>query len=134
MVSRACLSSVLALALLTASFAGGCGASEGSPNAADAGIQAAADAASGPGPDDASPTARFTVSAAVVGLEGHGLVLHDVSGASVTVAPAPGGAAQTGVVVADVPAQTSYDVSVRTQPTNPLQECVVSGGKGTIVA
>ncbi len=75
----------------------------------------------------------FTVSASVVGLQGTGLVLREKSGAELTVAP-QGGATQKVTFPAKLPAGTTYEVTVKTQPSGPPQSCVVTGGTGTIVA
>jgi hypothetical protein len=89
-------------------------------------------------PDDAGSDAgtgtekTYKISASVVGLTGSGLVLQDASGASIPVTA--GAATQTVTIAAAAKAGTAYDVSVKTQPSAPTQRCVVTGGKGTVVA
>lgn len=83
---------------------------------------------------DSGPAATFSVSAAVVGFKGSGLVLQDKSGVTIPVTAQPNGATQTVVILSKVPAQTAFDVSIKTQPGGPAQTCVVAGGKGVVVA
>ncbi len=81
---------------------------------------------------DAGPEKTYKITASVVGLTGTGLVLQDASGASIPVTA--GAATQTVTIAAAAKAGTAYDVSVKTQPSGPPQICVVTGGKGTVVA
>jgi hypothetical protein len=81
---------------------------------------------------DAGPEKTYKITASVVGLTGTGLVLQDASGASIPVTA--GAATQTVTIAASAKAGTAYDVSVKTQPSGPPQICVVTGGKGTVVA
>jgi hypothetical protein len=81
---------------------------------------------------DAGPEKTYKITASVVGLAGTGLVLEDASG--VTIPVSAGAATQTVTIAGGVKAGTAYDVSVKTQPSGPPQVCVVTGGKGTVVA
>lgn len=94
----------------------------------DAGVPATD---SGIGSD--SGTKTFSLSATVVGLKGTGLVLKDKSGATLAVTP-NGGASQKATFPVKIPAGGAFAVTVETQPSDPPQTCVVSGGSGTVVA
>ncbi len=114
----------------------GCGSDGGGDVTGDAGslsFDASFDGSSSSSSGGDSGAAQFTVSASVIGLQGTGLVLREKSGAEVTVAP-QGGATQKVTFTAKLPAGTSYEVTVKSQPTAPPQVCVVTGGTGTIVA
>jgi uncharacterized delta-60 repeat protein len=80
--------------------------------------------------DDDSPPARpppsFTIGGTVNGLQGSGLVLHDL-GSDLAIA-GNGPFALPGTRADGLP----YDIGVRTQPSNPDQVCSVSHGAGTI--
>lgn len=69
----------------------------------------------------------FTIGGAVTGLAGSGLVLRLNGGNDLSIVGsgpfAFGTALQSGV---------PYDVSVRTPPTNPSQQCTVNNGSGTV--
>lgn len=74
------------------------------------------------------PVTLHTVGGSVNGLEGSGLVLKLNGGATLSVTQGgsftfPGQGLATG---------TAYSVTVATQPSNPTQSCVVSGGTGVI--
>jgi hypothetical protein len=71
------------------------------------------------------PPAQYTLGGSVTGLEGSGLVLGN---ADETLAiPANGPFTFTRKAVSG----TAYDVKVRTQPSEPTQECTVARGTGT---
>lgn len=72
-------------------------------------------------------TTAFTIGGTISGLTGSGLVLQDDGTNNLTVsAGAPSFAfSQT------VPAQSPYDVTVLTQPSNPAENCTVANGTGT---
>lgn len=78
--------------------------------------------------DDETPQpTSYTVGGTVSGLTGSGLVLEDrVTGLT--------GVAENSVFTMDYRYQNggSYDVRVRTQPTNPIQACTVANGSGAI--
>jgi hypothetical protein len=59
--------------------------------------------------------------------------LQDSGGADVSVAT-QGAGSQTVTIAAAVPAATTHDVTIKSQPANPNQVCVVTGGKGAVVA
>jgi hypothetical protein len=70
------------------------------------------------------PTVDYTISAAVAGLTGSGLVLQDNGGSNLSV-PSNG----TYTFSTEIPAGGSYDVTVLTQPSD--QTCTVAKHKGT---
>lgn len=74
-------------------------------------------------------TDEYALSGATSGYAGHGLVLHD----AVSNEDLPVGAEGTFKFASTVPSKGSFDVSVKTQPSNPSQACAVSGGQGTNV-
>jgi hypothetical protein len=111
---------------------------DGAVEDAAAPVDAASPIDSSPGPHDSGTDADaapqlFTIKASVVGLTGAGLVLQN-AGHELAVSPASGGATQSVTVAANVPAGTAFDVTVKTQPSSPAQQCVVTGGKGSVVA
>jgi hypothetical protein len=123
--------SVLAMAFI------GCGSDE--VGAADPAAEAGSLAEAGPAldsgrPGDAGAAKTFTVSASIVGLTGSGLVLQDKSGAELPVTAQAGGATQKVTFATKLPAGAEFEVTVKAQPTSPPQLCVVTGGKGTVVA
>src|SRR5580698_4989437 len=71
-------------------------------------------------------TKTFTVGGTVSGLTGTGLVLANNGADNLTVT----GSAFTFATA--VASGTAYAVTVATQPTNPAQNCTVSGGTGTV--
>jgi hypothetical protein len=71
-------------------------------------------------------TQTFGLSGTVTGLLGSGLVLQNNGQNPVEVAT------NGAFVFAELASGAAYDVTVRTQPSNPAQSCVVSGGSGTI--
>lgn len=76
----------------------------------------------------ACTTAAYTVGGSIAGLVGTGLVLQDNSGDSLPVS-----ANATSFAFATAVASTgAYKVSVMTQPSSPTQNCVVTGGSGTV--
>src|SRR5690606_14156577 len=74
-------------------------------------------------------TNHYTINGAVTGLAGTGLVLQQ-SGANDKPLSADGAFAFT----APVASGTTYDVTVRAQPTNPSQTCVLSNASGMVGA
>jgi large repetitive protein len=72
-------------------------------------------------------TASFTVGGAVSGLSGAGLVLQ-LNGAGDLTVPGNGAFTFAGALSDGV----SYDVTIRSQPTNPAQTCNVTSGAGRI--
>jgi hypothetical protein len=75
-----------------------------------------------------APEANFTVGGSITGLTGTGLVLQN-NGAD-SVAPAPADSSFT--FPTRLASGAAYAVTVQTQPANPAQLCVVSGGAGTV--
>jgi len=77
-----------------------------------------------------SCAATYTVGGAVSGLQGAGLTLQDNGGDDLKISG-------TGTVnftfATTLLAGANYAVTIKTQPTNPSQTCVVSNGSGTIV-
>ena len=73
-------------------------------------------------------TNKYTVGGSVTGLNGTGLVLQNESNADLLTVNANGNFA-LGTAVASGQA---YKVSVKTQPTNPSQTCVVTAGAATV--
>jgi hypothetical protein len=71
----------------------------------------------------------FTIGGSVSGLNGSGLVLLDNATDSLTITG-------TGSIAFTFPALVSgaYNVTVKTQPSNPLQKCIVTNGTGTATA
>jgi 6-phosphogluconolactonase (cycloisomerase 2 family) len=74
-----------------------------------------------------SPPAQYTIGVAVEGLVGSGLVLQDNGGNDLAVA-----ANGNLVFPAPVSSGSAYAVTVKTQPTGPLQTCVVANAAGTV--
>jgi trimeric autotransporter adhesin len=74
-------------------------------------------------------TSQYTIGGTITGtLTGTGLVLKDaVSGNTTTVAAG----ATSFTITPAVPAGSTYNVGVMTQPTNPTEACTVTGGTGT---
>jgi hypothetical protein len=87
-------------------------------------VAACGDGGSSGAPDAA---ATFTVSGAVTGYAGSGLVITE----GTTQVSIPSGATSY-QVPAEFHAGDTYAVAVKTQPTGPLQSCVVSNASGTI--
>src|SRR5271170_2139673 len=69
----------------------------------------------------------YTVGGSVTGLKGSGLVLENNSGDDLT-------AVMNGAFVfsSGIDQGGAYSVTVKTQPSNPTQTCVVHNGSGTI--
>ncbi|MBX5482180.1 MAG: hypothetical protein IRZ16_10145 [Myxococcaceae bacterium] len=76
-------------------------------------------------------TNTYTVGGMVVGLAGSGLVLQNNLGDDVTVV---GTGSQPFTFPTRLASGQTYSVTVKTQPTNPWQQCTVSGGTGTVGA
>lgn len=75
----------------------------------------------------------FPIDVTVNGLEGSGLVLQN-NGAD-DLALAPGNSSSvTGSFATKIESGSDFEVTVKTQPSSPAQQCTVAGGKGTIVA
>jgi large repetitive protein len=72
-------------------------------------------------------TTTYTIGGTVSGLSGSGLVLQDNGGNNLTVASG----ATSFTFSAPIPAGSTYNVTVLTQPSNPTQTCVVTNGSGT---
>lgn len=72
-------------------------------------------------------TNTYAVRAAVSGLSGSGLVLQNNAGDDLSVA-----ADGTHAFATPVASGASYAVTVRTQPSGPLQTCTVTSGTGTV--
>ncbi|WP_218508527.1 beta-propeller fold lactonase family protein [Variovorax sp. dw_308] len=71
-------------------------------------------------------TSSFNVSGSVTGLEGSGLVLQNNAGDDIPVAA-------SGLVdFGEIASGANYAVTVKTQPSNPLQTCSVNNGTGTV--
>ena len=72
-------------------------------------------------------TSQYTVGGSVSGLIGSGLVLQDNGGNDLAVA-------SNGNVVFSTPVNSgsAYAVTIKTQPANPIQTCVLTAGAGTI--
>jgi hypothetical protein len=75
-----------------------------------------------------SCTSKFSIGGTITGLTGTGLVLQDNGGDNLT----PAAAATSFTFATLVPG--AYNVTVLTQPTNPVQTCVVGNGNGTAAA
>ena len=72
-------------------------------------------------------TNAFTIGGTVNGLSGSGLVLQKNSGDDLPIA-----SNGSFTFATEQSSGTSYDVTVRTQPTNPSQTCTVADGSGTV--
>jgi predicted transcriptional regulator len=72
-------------------------------------------------------TSKFTVSGAVIGLEGTGLVLQNNDTDGLTVS-----ANGTFTFATPVESGSAFSVTVQTQPSGPTQTCTVVGGTGTV--
>ena len=75
--------------------------------------------------------AVFTIGGTVTGLIGTGLVLEDTLGTTLDQLPINGTGTVPFTFAIPAPANTTYAVSVVTQPTNPSQICSVTNGSGT---
>jgi len=74
-----------------------------------------------------TPPAQYTIGVTVAGLVGSGLVLQDNGGNDLAIA-ANGNSAFSIAVASG----SAYAVAVKTQPTGPLQTCVVANAAGTV--
>src|SRR5882672_10057348 len=83
-------------------------------------------------PDVAADATLYSVGGSVQGLDGSGLVLEGNGVEDLPVPPA-GGAPVSFTFPTKVPSGTPYTVTIKAQPTNPSQKCVVAGGTGTVV-
>lgn len=75
----------------------------------------------------------FTVGGTVNGLLGSGLVLRNNGGNDLTLSAPDAGGQLTFTFSQPVAAGAAFDVTVATQPSNPVQSCTVSGGQGSVV-
>jgi large repetitive protein len=69
----------------------------------------------------------YSVAGTVMGLTGSGLVIQNNAGGDLAIS-----GSGTFSFSAPVASGDMYDVTVKTQPTNPWQTCVVTGGTGTV--
>ena len=69
----------------------------------------------------------FTIGGTISGLSGSGLVLQNNGGNNLTIASG----ATSFTFTTPIPAGTTYNVTVLTQPSNPAQTCAVTSGSGT---
>lgn len=129
----------LGTCIATASVAVGCGDDAStSSSSSTSSTSSSGGEDSGPGSDsgpkaDGGPTKVYSINATVVGLKGSGFVLQDKAGGTLPVS-ANGGASQKVTFPTKVVAGTAFEVTVKTQPSTPTQVCVVTGGKGSVVA
>ncbi|HEY2511421.1 MAG TPA: hypothetical protein VGI39_11220, partial [Polyangiaceae bacterium] len=75
-------------------------------------------------------TNTYAVSGSILGLAGSGLVLTNVGGDAISVAPG----ATSFTFPTKVASGAPYDVEVETDPTGPSQHCSVSANQGTVQA
>ena len=76
-----------------------------------------------------APAATYSLEGSVSGLVGSGLVLNVAANGSSSASVAANGTVDLAKAVA---AETSYTVTVATQPSSPAQVCSVTNGSGTI--
>lgn len=81
----------------------------------------------GGGGDSSTTNLTFNVAGTVNGLAGSGLVLHNNGGGEFAV-----NANGNFIFVRAVPAGTGYNITIKTQPSNPNQTCTVGNGAGTV--
>jgi Galactose oxidase, central domain len=74
------------------------------------------------------PATMYTIGGTVSGLAGTGLVLQNNGGSNL---PLSANTTKFAFPTA-VPSGTSYKIAVMTQPSNPTQSCIVTGGSGTV--
>ncbi len=79
------------------------------------------------GGDSVTGTKQFTIGGTVSGLVGTGLVLQDNGGDNLTIT-----ADGTFTFATPVSDGASYAVTVKTQPSSPAQNCVVTSGSGLV--
>src|ERR1700747_3318263 len=91
------------------------------------GILFAALAACGGSSSSPPPAPLYTVGGIGTGLTGSGLVLQNTAGGDLAVS-APGPFTFT----AGLTNGAAYAVTVKTQPSSPTQNCVVTNGSGTV--
>ncbi|HVV49258.1 MAG TPA: hypothetical protein VHO06_06350, partial [Polyangia bacterium] len=72
-------------------------------------------------------TNSYSVAGTVTGLSGSGLVIQNNGGGDLAIS-----GSGTFSFAAPVSSGATYNVTVKTQPTNPWQTCVVTGGTGTV--
>jgi len=73
-----------------------------------------------------APETTYTIGGTVTGLAGTGLVLHN-AGSDLAVSSAGAFSFSTGLAN-----RAAYAVTVKTQPTSPTQQCIVTMGSGTV--
>jgi len=81
----------------------------------------------GSGGGGGTPTGNFTIGGKVTGLLGIGLVLQDNGGDDLAITA-------NGNFSFKTPVSGAYAVTVKTQPTSPVQSCLVTNGSGTATA
>jgi hypothetical protein len=74
----------------------------------------------------------YTIGGTVSGLLGTGLTLEDTLGTVLDQLPVTGTGAVPFTFAIPAPINSTYTVSVITQPTNPAQNCFVNNGTGTV--
>lgn len=126
------LTAVLAVFFVSL-FAAGCGDGASGTSGTTGGADGGGTVAEGGRPDAAPPApTSFTVGGTLTGFAGsgaRGLVLQNNGGDDVEV-----GANGAFTFPTKSAGGAAFNVTVKTQPTSPSQECVVSGGKGIVVA
>ena len=110
---------IFSLGVLAVFSLSGCGGA-GSSSSAGGG---------GGGKTTPPPPPSYTIGGTTSGLSGTGLVLQNNAGDSLTVS-----ANGSFTFATSITSGSTYSVSVLTQPTNPVQSCVVSNGQGTATA
>ena len=83
---------------------------------------------------EAMPPALYAIGGTVMGLTGSGLVLQKSGGDVLTLSGSDGGAAIPFTFPTKIAGGKDYIVTILTESSAPPQNCVVTGGKGTIVA
>lgn len=100
--------------------------------AAACSISACGGAGAAGGGGDGGPTApkgsNLVIEGTISGLQGSGMVLQNNGGSDLTVVLPAGSFLFTGISE-----KSSYNITIKTQPTAPTQTCTVSNGTGNIV-
>lgn len=84
-----------------------------------------------PPPGTGPATGPFTIGGSVLGLKGTGLVLQDNGGDDLTVTGSGTVAFSFKTTIAN---GSAYNVTIKTQPSSPIQTCSVTSGTGTATA
>ncbi|HEX8881227.1 MAG TPA: kelch repeat-containing protein [Candidatus Acidoferrum sp.] len=105
---------------------GGSGGTGGSGSGGSGGSGSGGSAGTG---GSGGSTGPFTIGGTVVGLTGTGLVLEDNGGDDLTVTKSGAFVFKTAIA-----GSTTYNVTVKTQPTGPSQNCSVTNGSATATA